>query len=77
MMGRGLVHPLDLDHSANPPSHPELLTMLAADIAARKFDMRGFLRELSLSQTYQRSSELPSGGKEPRRQATPSPCSNH
>ncbi len=64
MMGRGLVHPLDLDHSANPPSHPELLTMLADDIAARKFDMRGFLRELALSQTYQRSSELPSGVKE-------------
>jgi hypothetical protein len=64
MMGRGIVHPLDLDHSANPPSHPELLTMLADDIAARKFDMRGFLRELALSQMYQRSSEQPSGGKE-------------
>ncbi len=64
MIGRGLVHPLDLDHAANPPSHPELLTMLAADIAARKFDMRGFLRELALSQTYQRSSESPSGSKE-------------
>jgi hypothetical protein len=64
MMGRGLVHPLDLDHSANPPSHPELLTLLADDIAARKFDMRGFLRELALSQTYQRSSESPSGIKE-------------
>lgn len=57
MMGRGLVHPLDLDHSANPPSHPELLKLLADDLAARKFDLRGFLRELALSQTYQRSSE--------------------
>lgn len=65
MMGRGLVHPLDLDHSANPPSHPELLKMLADDIAARKFDLRGFLRELALSQTYQRSSEQPSLGQEP------------
>ncbi len=65
MMGRGLVHPLDLDHSANPPSHPELLKLLADDIAARKFDMRGFLRELALSQTYQRSSEQSSPGKEP------------
>ena len=65
MMGRGLVHPLDLDHSANPPSHPELLKQLADDIAARKFDMRGFLRELALSQTYQRSSEQSSPGKEP------------
>jgi hypothetical protein len=65
MMGRGLVQPLDLDHSANPPSHPELLKLLADDIAARKFDMRGFLRELALSQTYQRSSEQSSPGKEP------------
>jgi hypothetical protein len=64
MMGRGLVHPLDLDHSANPPSHPELLKLLADDIAARKFDLRGFLRELALSQTYQRSSEQKSAGKE-------------
>lgn len=65
MMGRGLVHPLDLDHSANPPSHPELLKLLADDIAARKFDMRGFLRELALSQTYQRCSEQSSPGREP------------
>jgi hypothetical protein len=65
LMGRGLVHPLDLDHSANPPSHPELLKVLADEIGARKFDMRGFLRELALSQTYQRSSEQPSLGKEP------------
>ncbi len=64
MIGRGLVHPLDLDHSTNPPSHPELLKLLADDIAARKFDMRGFLRELALSQTYQRSSAQPSPGKE-------------
>jgi hypothetical protein len=64
MMGRGLVHPLDLDHSSNPPSHPELLKLLADDMAARKLDMRGFLRELTLSQSYQRSSELPAGGKE-------------
>jgi hypothetical protein len=64
MMGRGLVHPLDLDHSANPPSHPQLLKLLADDIAARKFDMRGFLRELALSQTYQRSSEQASPGQE-------------
>ena len=60
-MGRGLVHPLDLDHPANPPSHPELLDLLADELAAHKFDVRGFLRELALSQTYQRSSELPRG----------------
>jgi hypothetical protein len=63
-MGRGLIHPLDLDHSANPPSHPELLDLLATDIAARKFDMRGFLREIALSQAYQRTSETPASMKE-------------
>ncbi len=64
LMGRGLYMPLDMDHPANPPSHPELLDLLAGDLAAHKFDMRYFLRELALSQTYQRSSELPSGIKE-------------
>ncbi len=64
MMGRGLVHPLDMDHSGNPPTHPELLDLLTGDIAARKFDVRGFLRELALSQTYQRSSEPPPGAPE-------------
>ena len=64
MMGRGLVHPLDLDHPANPPSHPELLDVLADDLAARKFDTRGFLRELALSRTYQRASALPEGVEE-------------
>ena len=57
MMGRGLVQPLDMDHPGNPPSHPELLELLADDVAARKFDVRSLLRELALSQTYQRSSE--------------------
>jgi hypothetical protein len=64
MMGRGLVHPLDMDHSANPPSHPELLALLADDFAAMKFDIRAFLRELALSKTYQPSSELPAGEPE-------------
>ncbi len=70
MMGRGLVHPLDLDHSANPPSHPELLKLLADDMAARKFDLRGFLRELALSLTYQRSSEQKESRESQRLEAT-------
>jgi hypothetical protein len=64
LMGRGLVHPLDMDHPANPPSHPQLLDVLTDDLAAHKFDVRYFLRELALSQTYQRSSELPPDAKE-------------
>ena len=55
MMGRGLVHPLDFDHADNPPTHPELLDLLADELAAMKYDMRAFLRELALTKTYQRS----------------------
>jgi hypothetical protein len=65
MMGRGLVHPLDMDHANNPPSHPELLTLLADEGAAHKFDIRWLLRELALSQTYQRASVPPPGTGEP------------
>lgn len=61
MMGRGLVHPLDMQHDGNPPSHPELIDLLGERIAALGFDMKAFLRELALSETYQRSSELPAG----------------
>jgi len=59
MMGRGLVYPLDLHHSGNPASHPELLDLLASDLAAHQYDIKWFLRELALTETYQRSSRLP------------------
>jgi len=61
MMGRGLVEPLDLQHGDNPPSHPQLLTLLAEDFAAHQFDLKYLLREIALSKAYQRSSQLPSG----------------
>ncbi len=61
MMGRGLVHPLDLHHSENPPSHPELLDVLTREFAAHSFDVKWLLRELALTETYQRSSRLPDG----------------
>lgn len=56
VFGRGIVNPVDLDHSDNPPSHPLLLAMLTDEIAAHQLDIRFFLRELVLSKTYQRSS---------------------
>jgi hypothetical protein len=62
LMGRGLVHPLDMHHADNPPSHPELLDLLAAEFVAHKYDIKWLLRELALTETYQRSSELPKAG---------------
>lgn len=65
MMGRGLVHPVDYDHPANPPSHPKLLDLLTEEFAAMKFDMKGFIRQIALSKTYQRSSKMPTGKELP------------
>lgn len=59
-LGRGLVHPLDRDHSANPPSHPELLKLLTKEFREHNYDIKWYVRELLLSKTYQRSSKLAS-----------------
>ena len=64
MQGRGLVHPLDLHHSANKPSHPELLETLSNEFAARQYDIQWLLREIALSDTYQRSSVLPADSRD-------------
>ena len=65
MMARGIVHPLDLHHSDNPPSHPELLDLLAREFIAHRYDVKWLLRELALTETYQRSSLLPEGQQQP------------
>lgn len=64
VMGRGLIEPLDLIHSENPASHPELLDLLAKEITEHKFDIKWLLRELALTETYQRGSILPAGAKD-------------
>lgn len=56
LLGRGIVHPLDADHSDNPPSHPELLDVLTEQLMAHNYDLKWYLREIALSETYQRSS---------------------
>ena len=56
MMGRGLVEPLDMRHAENPASHPELLDLLADEFLKHKYDIRWLLRELALTEAYQRSS---------------------
>lgn len=65
MMGRGLVEPLDLQHADNPPTHPELLDLLASEFVAHEFDIRWLLSELARTRTYQRSSQLPDGAQVP------------
>ena len=61
MMGRGLVHPVDLHHPSNPPSHPELLNLLADELVATSFNVRTFLREIALTKVYQQAIDFPAG----------------
>ena len=56
LFGQGLVMPLDQMHSANPPSHPDLLAWLARDIATHGYDLRRLIRGLVMSAAYARGS---------------------
>jgi hypothetical protein len=56
LFGLGLVSPVDQMHSENAPSHPELLSWLARDMAENKYDLRRMIRGLVLSKAYGRSS---------------------
>lgn len=59
VFGRGLVHPVDLMHPDNPPSHPAVLDLLAQDFRRHGCDVKRILRELMLTESYGRSCELP------------------
>lgn len=67
LMGRGLVEPLDDFRITNPPSHPELLDALAADLVENQFRLKPLVRRIVLSQAYQRSAHrLPDQDEEDR-----------
>lgn len=57
--GSGLVHPLDMHHPDNPASNPELLKTLADAFIESQFDIRYMMREIALSNVYQRGREMP------------------
>jgi hypothetical protein len=61
LLGRGLVMPLDQMHSANPPSHPELLSWLARDLVEHGYDLRRLVRGVVLSNAYARGSRWDDG----------------
>jgi hypothetical protein len=59
MFGRGIVHPIDLHHTDNPPINPALLQLLAEELTKEKFQLRPIIRELAMTRAYQRSCEEP------------------
>ncbi|MBA62321.1 MAG: hypothetical protein CMJ76_08130 [Planctomycetaceae bacterium] len=64
LMGQGFVEPLDMFHEANAPSHPELLTAMATDFMSHNYDVKYLIREIVMTQAYQRQSEFMSGDAE-------------
>jgi hypothetical protein len=54
--GRGIVDPLDDMRVTNPPSNPELLDALAAELVKNKFSLKSLVRVICKSRTYQLSS---------------------
>jgi murein DD-endopeptidase MepM/ murein hydrolase activator NlpD len=52
-MGRGLVHPTDQMHSANPPAVPGVLEALADDLASHGYDLDRLVAGLVSSRVYQ------------------------
>ncbi len=59
MFGRGIVHPMDLHHTDNPPTNPALLHLLADELGNHGFQLRPFIRELAMTRAYQRSCDVP------------------
>ncbi|WP_437205055.1 DUF1549 domain-containing protein [Planctomicrobium sp. SH664] len=55
LFGRGLVEPVDDFRISNPPSNPELLDALAERFIESNYDFRKLVKEICVSQTYQRS----------------------
>lgn len=55
-MGQGIVQPVDDFSDNNPPSHPEVLNLLAEQFAAHDYDLKFLVRTIAATRVYQTSS---------------------
>ena len=66
-LGIGLVESVDDLRASNPASNERLLSALADYLVAQRFDLKSLMREILVSQTYRRSSEILPTNREDRR----------
>jgi hypothetical protein len=62
--GIGIVEPVDDIRISNPPSNAELYHTLGQKLTEYNYDLKRLIRDLCLSQTYQRASERNPGNAE-------------
>lgn len=62
-MGRGLVQPVDDLRATNPASNETLLSALADDLRAHKYDLKHLIRTITNSAAYQRSTQTVPGNE--------------
>lgn len=67
MLGQGLVEPLDMWHSDNPPTHPQIVKLLTEELQSHDYNLRYLFRELALTKTYQRQSHVSPEAKLPEK----------
>lgn len=56
--GVGIVEPVDDFSMSNPPSHPEVLNLLAEEFIAHDFDVKFIIRVIAATQAYNLTSRL-------------------
>jgi hypothetical protein len=62
--GKGIVQPVDDMREDGTNTHPEVLTLLANELAESSFDLKHLIRCICQSQTYQRTSRPTTENKE-------------
>lgn len=55
-LGQGIVQPVDDFSDNNPPSHPEVLNLLAEQFVAHDYDLKFLVRTITATRVYQTTS---------------------
>lgn len=58
LFGVGIIDPVEEPGDDNPPSHPELLDLLAREFIAHKFDLKFLIEAITASHAYQLTSAV-------------------
>ena len=58
LVGQGIVDPIDDFRATNPPSNPQLLAALTADLIEHQFSLKHLVRTIMNSKVYQMSAGI-------------------